>query len=123
MSILKEAISALRSAFSNQAINAIQQLRTIYTETDPATGIVTLEAWRKDGKLDRTDGPATICRDPTTGTVTVGAWRKDGEKFEPSAEVSAAWLEKSGEKLGELTDFGKEDEQLQRFIKRAPKPG
>src|SRR5206468_1343556 len=43
---------------------------TIKTERDPATGTVIREAWYKDGKKDRADGPSFILRDAETGIVT-----------------------------------------------------
>jgi hypothetical protein len=64
-----------------------------------ATGIVTREEWWKDGKRDRADGPAYVERDAATGKVAYEEWWKDGKKFEPSAEVRAAWLQKSGERI------------------------
>ena len=66
---------------------------------DRITGTVTYEAWWKDGKRDRADGPAIIRRDAATGKVTSEEWWKDGKQFEPSAEVRAAWLQKSGERI------------------------
>ena len=54
---------------------------TIKTERDPETGIVTYEAWSKDGKPDRADGPAIIKRDTTTGTVTHEARWNDGKQI------------------------------------------
>jgi hypothetical protein len=49
------------------------------TNRDPITGIVTFEAWCKNGKAERMDGPADIHRDPHTGVVTYEAWKKGGE--------------------------------------------
>ena len=48
-----------------------------------ATGIVTYEAWMKDGKQGRADGPALIERDDTTGIVTCEEWWKDGKSIQP----------------------------------------
>jgi hypothetical protein len=42
----------------------------------PETGFIS-EDWRKDGKLDRADGPASIARDTATGTITGELWFKD----------------------------------------------
>ncbi len=53
---------------------------TIKTERDPVTGIVIREAWYKDGKKDRADGPSFILRDPATGIVTREVWWKDGKQ-------------------------------------------
>ncbi len=39
--------------------------------------------WRKDGKLDRADGPALIVRDIDTDTVIDEAWFKDGKEIAP----------------------------------------
>jgi hypothetical protein len=47
------------------------------------------QEWRKDGKLDRADGPAIILRDPMTGDVTFEAWRKDGQPIEPPSRIIA----------------------------------
>jgi hypothetical protein len=57
--------------------------RDVYTNTDPATGTITFEAWykydKRDRKLDRTAGPAYIERDARTGVVTCEAWYKDNK--------------------------------------------
>jgi hypothetical protein len=55
-------------------------------ETDPLTGIVTREEWRKGGKLDRDDGPAFTLRDDQTGTVIREEWYKDGHQIEPPSD-------------------------------------
>ena len=69
-------------------------------EHDAATGqVVTYGGWYKGGKLDRADGPAIIEHDAATGTLTREEWWKDGKKFEPAADVRAAWLQKSGERI------------------------
>jgi hypothetical protein len=47
------------------------------------TGVVTDEAWYKDGKEDRADGPAEIWRHPETGFVTLEKWYKDGKQIAP----------------------------------------
>ena len=39
------------------------------TRRDKTTGKPVLEQWRKDGKLDRDDGPARIEYDPDTGVA------------------------------------------------------
>jgi len=119
-------MAALQNAFSSSA--PIREKREIITDSDAATGIVTYEEWRKNGKWDRADGPACIRRDAATGTVTkelwysddrldradgpafiergaatgivtYEAWWKDGKQFEPSTAQRAAWLEKSGERM------------------------
>ena len=46
---------------------------------DPATGAVIFEAWRREGKLHRPDGPAYIERDPATGVATREAWQREGK--------------------------------------------
>jgi hypothetical protein len=51
----------------------------IITKTDRASGVVTHEEWRTNGKRDRADAPAYIERNATTGTVTCEAWYNDGE--------------------------------------------
>ena len=52
---------------------------TFDIERDPATGIVTYEAWSKDGKLDHVDAPAVVLRDAGTRILTFEAWYKNGE--------------------------------------------
>src|ERR1700720_329134 len=90
-------MAALQNAFSSSA--PIREKREIITDSDAATGIVTYEEWRKNGKWDRADGPACIRRGAATGIVTYEAWWKDGKQFEPSTAQRAAWLEKSGERM------------------------
>jgi hypothetical protein len=51
---------------------------TVDIERDPLTGIVTYEAWFKDGRLDHPGGPAVVLRDAATGTVTFEAWYRRG---------------------------------------------
>jgi hypothetical protein len=62
MTALKQIALSLKDAFA-----LLTQGR--YIERDAATGTVTFEEWWKDGKRDRTDGPALIERDAVTGTV------------------------------------------------------
>jgi hypothetical protein len=69
----------LKNSFQSSA--PIRAEHKVITETDPATGTVTLEEWWKDGKRDRADGPAYIERDAVTGTVTHEAWCK-GDKLD-----------------------------------------
>src|ERR1019366_6802537 len=69
-------MSTLQQSFPSAPL---REKREIFTETDPATGTVTCEAWCKDGKLDRADGPAVVYRDAATGTVTHEEWCKDGK--------------------------------------------
>lgn len=92
-------MSNLTQSFPSSA--PITEKREIITKTDLATGTVTYEEWRKDGKLDRADGPAYIKRDAATGTVTCEAWynKEVGHRFEPSTELRAAWLKNSGERI------------------------
>lgn len=78
---------------------SIRKEHKVITHTDPTTGIVIFEAKQKDGQLHCDDAPAFIERDEATGVVIVDRWFKDGKGFEPSAEVRAAWLEKSGERI------------------------
>jgi hypothetical protein len=66
----------------------IREKREIITDTDPATGTVTREAWYKDGKLDRADGPAFILRDPTGSRVILELWWKDGKRIEPPSPAA-----------------------------------
>jgi hypothetical protein len=53
-------------------------------ERDDTTGIVICEEWWKDGRPHRDDGPALIRRDGVTGIVTCEEWWKDGKRVEPS---------------------------------------
>jgi hypothetical protein len=55
-----------------------QKKREVITETSPATGTITVEIWRKDGKRDRPDGPAYIERNAETGITTREQWWKNG---------------------------------------------
>lgn len=48
-------MSDLKQAFPPAA--PIRTERKVITDTDPATGTVTYEEWRKDDKRDRADGP------------------------------------------------------------------
>ena len=58
---------------------------------DPATGVVTYEIYWRDGKLHKDDGPAVVKRDPATGTVTREAyWREDVEI--PAPPKAAAFV-------------------------------
>jgi hypothetical protein len=111
----------------------IHEKHEVLTEIDPQTGTVIYEQWYKDGKRDRSDGPAYIVRDATTGTVIGEAWYengklhridgptnierdaktgivtdeiwwKDNKQFTPSPEVRAAWLQKSGEQVAPPSD-------------------
>jgi hypothetical protein len=52
-------------------------------ERDRVTGVVIVEQWFKDGKPDRADGPAIILRDPMTGDITFDEWLKNGQKIAP----------------------------------------
>jgi putative sugar O-methyltransferase len=52
-------------------------------ERDDATAIVTCEEWWQDGAPHRADGPALIRRDGTTGLVTHEEWWKDGKRIDP----------------------------------------
>jgi hypothetical protein len=56
----------------------ITETHNVRTTRDATTGIVTCEAWWKDGTLDRTGGPAVITRDGANGIVTSEGWFKDG---------------------------------------------
>ena len=69
-------MSPLKPTFSSSALNSEEH--RVITERDKPTGTVTHEEWRKDGKLDRADGPAWIVRDKATG-VTYEEWWKDGK--------------------------------------------
>jgi hypothetical protein len=62
---------------------------TVTVNTDSETGLV-VEEWRKNGKLDRTDGPALILRDASPDTVIRGQWWRDGKPIEPLAPVRQA---------------------------------
>lgn len=57
-----------------------------YIERDAVTGTVTHEEWWTGGKLDRTDGPAFTLRDDQTGTVIREEWYKDGHQIEPPSD-------------------------------------
>jgi hypothetical protein len=46
---------------------------------------------------DRADGPALIWHHAQTGKVIREEWWKDDKRFEPSAEIRAAWLKNGGE--------------------------
>jgi len=97
-------MSNLKQSFASSS--PIIETRDFVTHTDPATGTVTDEVWRKENrwgsrKLDRADGPAVIQRDAPTGSVTLAEWWKDGKRFEPSPEVRAAWLNKEAQQNAE----------------------
>ncbi len=66
---------------------------------DAKTGTVTREVWCKDGKRDRTDGPAVVERDPDTKAITLDRWFNHGVEFIPSEQVRVSWLSRSGETL------------------------
>jgi hypothetical protein len=72
------AASAAECTQNTVEINQINGHEVI-TDHDPATCTVIHEQWRKNGELDRTDGPAFILRDAATGTVTREIWSKDGK--------------------------------------------
>jgi hypothetical protein len=46
---------------------------------DAETGVAVREAWGKDGKRHRVDGPALIKRDPVTGIVVQESWFRENE--------------------------------------------
>jgi hypothetical protein len=72
----------------------------IHTVIDPVTKIVTSEEWyNNDGRLNRTDGPASISRDAATGNIIREGWYRNGKRFLASVEVRAAWLKNSGEQI------------------------
>jgi hypothetical protein len=49
-------------------------------ERDRQSGVVINEEWYRDGKLDREDGPAVTLMHPLTGIVTREAWYSDGKR-------------------------------------------
>jgi hypothetical protein len=52
-------------------------------EIDPQTGVVTWEAWNKDGKRHREGGPAVIERYTNTGEITRRTWYLNGKLVTP----------------------------------------
>jgi hypothetical protein len=58
-----------------------------YIWRDGKTGFVIGEEWYTGGRLDRHDGPARIHRDAETGQITREQWWKNGEQVEPSAFI------------------------------------
>ncbi len=69
---LRKSSSALRAAYvraAADAANGIKVDETVQTRTI---------SWRQDGKLHRADGPAVITEDITYGTHTLEAWCRNG---------------------------------------------
>jgi len=74
-------------------------------EVDPVTG----QEIRRDimpgaivyvneaGHIHRDDGPAIVFHKRATGALVHAEWWNNGERFEPSAEVSAAWFQKEAQ--------------------------
>jgi hypothetical protein len=55
------------------------------------TGKPTREHWRRNGQLDRKDGPAVVFAEPADPQRIVVEWWRDGEPHEPSAHEKLAW--------------------------------
>jgi hypothetical protein len=69
---------------------------TVEIHRDPTTHIAVTEEWRKDGKLDRADGPAYIARDPKTGVVGGEEWYKGGKNHRIGGPASIGTDTKTG---------------------------
>jgi hypothetical protein len=51
-----------------------KEVYNVEISRDPITRVAVIEAWHKDGKRHREDGPAAIVRDAATGIVVKELW-------------------------------------------------
>jgi hypothetical protein len=79
-SFLKE----LQCRVNNQTVDESRMKKrhsltyTVEIITDDACGVVVSELWKRDGLMDRADGPALIARDAATGIIVEEIWCRSG---------------------------------------------